>query len=661
MITVSGRARLQIGDRLIDVDPEELDESAGGGDDRGMGPEIHHLFTYTDDHSRQAEWTVSEYPMGALNNTTFHSSSFKVIEDFDFDLEHEPDEDDFDSYRERAVEHMTEWFFSRFQDPVNRLPHNSREGGYLYIHGGPYDARDQISSEFADQYPEELIEEAIDAVEADGVVQWDSTDNSGYDDAPYELDEDDRPVPNLSSINPAPQTPGPKWHVNNGRVVPVFEKFDAGPISVALHTQLKLATKSALQGCSTLSNKSPELLRALEAYERIVDMDIEVIDQVELYATGLDLRTRFNLAQTLGGRADDFEHPELSVEEIAALEKVIQLHAPFIQSTRIGASLTALAERELRSPAEERALATAVVRAAETLLDYPDIVDTIAMTRVRDYAASDPHDPLSPKRKAFALASIRNFVTVAGTASLLYILPSLTGFAVAGPPGILGGAVVSGAMAIVLRPIISKTKAHHEFTDDVAAWIDGLTHGEPKKLGRIAGLFTRLKDTLRPALGSPGIEAWFDALHADLERVSTDLALETSLSNTSARASTPRLLADGEYAYENDTWAVDRDGMISLQDTGRDLSVREIFSITHWETGEWPEPRPVYEMILHFSLKRWCDPDDFVGAWAHAVQLHGPASGRTVNRIVLERTIERLEKHHKLSPDALNTLANLKS
>ena len=37
--------------------------------------------------------------------------------------------------------YMLYWFRERFEDPVEETPYNSREGGYLYIWGGPYDAR----------------------------------------------------------------------------------------------------------------------------------------------------------------------------------------------------------------------------------------------------------------------------------------------------------------------------------------------------------------------------------------------------------------------------------------------------------------------------------------------------------------------------------------
>ena len=35
---------------------------------------------------------------------------------------------------------MKQWFFTLFEDPAQETLHDGREGGYQYIHGGPYDA-----------------------------------------------------------------------------------------------------------------------------------------------------------------------------------------------------------------------------------------------------------------------------------------------------------------------------------------------------------------------------------------------------------------------------------------------------------------------------------------------------------------------------------------
>ena len=33
---------------------------------------------------------------------------------------------------------MRSWFLTRYCDPAQETPYNGREGGYMFVHGGPY-------------------------------------------------------------------------------------------------------------------------------------------------------------------------------------------------------------------------------------------------------------------------------------------------------------------------------------------------------------------------------------------------------------------------------------------------------------------------------------------------------------------------------------------
>jgi hypothetical protein len=46
--------------------------------------------------------------------------------------------------RDRQKEYMRYWFHRNFEDPAEETPYNTREGGYLYIWGGPYNAHDEL-------------------------------------------------------------------------------------------------------------------------------------------------------------------------------------------------------------------------------------------------------------------------------------------------------------------------------------------------------------------------------------------------------------------------------------------------------------------------------------------------------------------------------------
>ena len=54
---------------------------------------------------------------------------------------------------------MKTWFFANFEDPANRTPYDSSEGGYQWIWGGPYFASDELMGEFFNVVPDELIED----------------------------------------------------------------------------------------------------------------------------------------------------------------------------------------------------------------------------------------------------------------------------------------------------------------------------------------------------------------------------------------------------------------------------------------------------------------------------------------------------------------------
>lgn len=72
---------------------------------------------------------------------------------------------------EEAAELIKDWFFANFEDPAHSTPHDSGEGGYQYIWGGPYEADDVIANVFADVASDEIIQAAIEAVESEG-FEW---------------------------------------------------------------------------------------------------------------------------------------------------------------------------------------------------------------------------------------------------------------------------------------------------------------------------------------------------------------------------------------------------------------------------------------------------------------------------------------------------------
>lgn len=89
--------------------------------------------------------------------------------------------------REQKLEAMIAWFYSNYEDPVHRTSYNGREGGFLWNHGGPYDADSELQGEFSDIADLDLIQEAVEEVTSDGTYEWAPTPS----DDDYEQEERD--------------------------------------------------------------------------------------------------------------------------------------------------------------------------------------------------------------------------------------------------------------------------------------------------------------------------------------------------------------------------------------------------------------------------------------------------------------------------------------
>lgn len=65
---------------------------------------------------------------------------------------------------------VVSWFRERYKDPADGVPYNSREGGYLYVNGGPYEASDILAEAF-ENAPPPVIEVALEELDAES-SEW---------------------------------------------------------------------------------------------------------------------------------------------------------------------------------------------------------------------------------------------------------------------------------------------------------------------------------------------------------------------------------------------------------------------------------------------------------------------------------------------------------
>ncbi|MFG6110240.1 hypothetical protein ACEU0G_000101 [Stenotrophomonas nematodicola] len=100
-----------------------------------------------------------------------------------------------DASPEEQASALLEWFQARFQDPAHETPYMSSEGGYIWIHGGPYDAKEELEERFSALVPDEVITFVAEHVEeVDGVWEWAPTDVIYYDEE-QDLIVHDKDVP----------------------------------------------------------------------------------------------------------------------------------------------------------------------------------------------------------------------------------------------------------------------------------------------------------------------------------------------------------------------------------------------------------------------------------------------------------------------------------
>ena len=88
--------------------------------------------------------------------------------------------------RNYQLEVMRDWFNMNFENPAENTPYESSEGGYIYIWGGPYNAREELENEFGGIVSQKAIDSLVDELESEcyewsGVVGADEYDDYYYD------------------------------------------------------------------------------------------------------------------------------------------------------------------------------------------------------------------------------------------------------------------------------------------------------------------------------------------------------------------------------------------------------------------------------------------------------------------------------------------------
>jgi hypothetical protein len=78
-----------------------------------------------------------------------------------------------DVCKKMAYAFLEAWFLRRYADPLESCPYESREGGYQWIWGGPYDAEEELCASWCGAFTEEFLAQvAEDLCAAYDCYEW---------------------------------------------------------------------------------------------------------------------------------------------------------------------------------------------------------------------------------------------------------------------------------------------------------------------------------------------------------------------------------------------------------------------------------------------------------------------------------------------------------
>lgn len=389
MPTTRGTALIRHADTgaVHEIEADELDWQQVGAEERGMGPEI----TYEADieHSQlgRLTWRLWEYPIGVENDREVDVGPHVLVQNFQTGLEFEPDDDDL---RQDRIDAMVGWFHDHFEDPAERTPYESREGGYQWIWGGPYDAQEQLADQFPNE-AESLIEAAVEEIQSDGIVDWAPKERPGdYDDGA--LDEgtmllDGGPLPDPDAEDPVSDLAAIFAAIPDQAPGPVFERDETGRIEFvgwngvaeskgadALLGELR-AVATDLVARLAGTNGHPDLLEALTRYRAALGADFGPASVSLIYARGVRLEAAIFVGDEeirLG------ERPELPARAREDLTALLTLHGTWVVGQPDGRRLVDDAQRFARPPAGQAALVEAIDRLSAGIEGSPDLFGPIA-------------------------------------------------------------------------------------------------------------------------------------------------------------------------------------------------------------------------------------------------------------------------------------------
>lgn len=289
-----------------------------------------------------------------------------MLENIEFGLGTEPpgpgeedyaDDDEHDEERKGRIDTLAEWFFARYEDPANRLPYVTAEGGYQWIYGGTYDAREQLDDNFPDE-PEDNIEAAVDEIESDGLTEWapvaSPDDYDEYEEEPSgssDLNDVARELDSLIEDLPRPSG-APTFQVGDDGLIHMATPPDAVTPDADdfLLNELRAAAKDLLEALAG-TNTHTDLPIAAQRYAEAINGETTSVSHV--YARGVRLA---NAGEATRSAIAGDHLPPLPQHTDAHLSSVLDLNRAYIMAQPEGREIAEGAAAYQRSPSDMLAM-----------------------------------------------------------------------------------------------------------------------------------------------------------------------------------------------------------------------------------------------------------------------------------------------------------------
>jgi hypothetical protein len=241
------------------------------------------------------------------------------------------------------------------------------------------------------------------------------------------------------------QGPGPHFIIrDDGRIdfAPVDALDQQGNnlgLLKALHPNLRELARNSVEALDKDNRPHAALLERGYSYLELIDQELEDVSFDRLYVAGVRFRNALDAANE---KIAEGELPPFDERTGEVLESLLNLHGPFVLGTAVGLELVSAEARYQRNPVEERELRRASQEFARELLGRPEIISPEAAKFILG-TTEEIGVGKNPERSTIvATATVTNVVIVSIAAATISAL-AVVGGIVAGPAGLVGGAVFS--------------------------------------------------------------------------------------------------------------------------------------------------------------------------------------------------------------------------